>query len=64
MVDLGVHEGTLLKLNLKKGWMRNGFVWLCIRTSDGGLVNAVVNLRFVYNAGNFLTNSNNVAHVR
>ena len=37
MRDLGVDEGALLKLNLKKGRMRNGFVWLRIKTSDGVL---------------------------
>jgi hypothetical protein len=35
--DLGVDEGALLKLSLKKGRMRSGFVWLRIKTGDGVL---------------------------
>ena len=37
MGDLDIGEGALVKLSLKKGGVRNGFVWLRIKTNDGVL---------------------------
>jgi hypothetical protein len=58
LVNQGVDGRIILRRMLRKYAVRiwSGFIWLRIVTSEGALVNTVMNHRVPENEGNLLTN--------